>query len=380
MKSRTLRHLTFTLHRYIGLAVGLLLIIIGLTGSLLVFQKEIDGFLLERQFGQVIAQRQRVSVESVFNTVKAAYANQPDLKFNSINTLPENNTYRVRLSSTNDQRTDVFVNPYTGTIIGERNWDSTLIGVTFKLHYKLLADRVGEIIVGIVALLLFILCITGLILWPGWRRLISGFKIKRFAHPKRLNFDIHKVAGIVTVVFLALIAFTGFCWNFSDLTYPAIYAVTLTAKPPEPTSKFLAGKSPLGFSEILQTADAALPGAVTTYISLPIKPEDAFSIYKKFPQEVNEYGDSAVYLDQYSGEVLQVQNGRELPLGDRVLNSFAPLHYGTFWGLPTRILYVFVGLSPTILFITGYVMWRYRYRSSFDSPIHAREPVEQDRA
>ncbi|MEH2286520.1 PepSY-associated TM helix domain-containing protein [Nostoc sp.] len=38
------------------------------------------------------------------------------------------------------------------------------------------------------------------------------------------------------------------------------------------------------------------------------------------------------------------------------------MHFGTFGGLPTRILYVFVGLSPLILFITGFVMWWYRYR------------------
>ncbi|MHC5933227.1 PepSY domain-containing protein [Nostoc sp.] len=43
-------------------------------------------------------------------------------------------------------------------------------------------------------------------------------------------------------------------------------------------------------------------------------------------------------------------------MGDRVLNSFAPLHYGTFGGLTTRILYVFVGVAPLVLFITGFVM------------------------
>lgn len=46
--------------------------------------------------------------------------------------------------------------------------------------------------------------------------------------------------------------------------------------------------------------------------------------------------------------------------GDRILNSFTPLHYGTFGGIPTRILYVFVGLAPTVLLVTGFFMWRYR--------------------
>ncbi|WP_298908692.1 PepSY domain-containing protein [uncultured Nostoc sp.] len=53
-----------------------------------------------------------------------------------------------------------------------------------------------------------------------------------------------------------------------------------------------------------------------------------------------------------------------------MLNSFPPLHYGTFGGLPTRILYVFVGLAPLILFITGFGMWRYRKRPTPDfSPV-----------
>ncbi|MEH2423610.1 MAG: PepSY-associated TM helix domain-containing protein [Nostoc sp.] len=49
-----------------------------------------------------------------------------------------------------------------------------------------------------------------------------------------------------------------------------------------------------------------------------------------------------------------------------MLNFFTPLHYGTFGGLPTRILYVFVGLTPLILFITGFVMWQYRKRPTPD--------------
>ncbi|MBW4568623.1 MAG: PepSY domain-containing protein [Tolypothrix carrinoi HA7290-LM1] len=69
------------------------------------------------------------------------------------------------------------------------------------------------------------------------------------------------------------------------------------------------------------------------------------------------------YLDQFTGIVLRIQDGLNPTRAEVVLNSFSPLHYGTFGGLPTRILYVFVGLAPLILFITGFVMWRYRYRA-----------------
>ncbi|MEH2243424.1 PepSY-associated TM helix domain-containing protein [Nostoc sp.] len=55
-------------------------------------------------------------------------------------------------------------------------------------------------------------------------------------------------------------------------------------------------------------------------------------------------------------------------MGSRVLNSFPSLHYGTFGGLPTRILYVFIGLAPLILFVTGFVMWQYRYKGKNRRP------------
>ncbi len=84
-----IRQLAFQLHRYIGIAVGFIIVIAGLTGSLLVFEKEIDDFLITQKFGHVIPQEQRVSMESVLNTVKAAYGDRPDLKLLSIKILPK---------------------------------------------------------------------------------------------------------------------------------------------------------------------------------------------------------------------------------------------------------------------------------------------------
>lgn len=77
MKTKTFRNLAFILHRYIGLAVGLLLALIGLTGSLLVFEPEISEFLTTRQFGQVIPQEQQLSSEKILDIAKAAYPMQP---------------------------------------------------------------------------------------------------------------------------------------------------------------------------------------------------------------------------------------------------------------------------------------------------------------
>jgi len=373
MKSRKIRKLAFTLHRYIGLAVGLILVIVGLTGSLLVFEHELDDWAIQQRFGHVVPQEQRLSTGTLVDGVKAAYTNHPDWRVGQVQMLPKQDFYTIRLNRPDDTQWEVFVNPYTGGIMGDRQRETALFSRVLDLHYALLVGNTGMVIVGIAAFLLVILSITGIVLWSGWQKLISGFKIKWNAHAKRVNYDIHKVAGIITAVFLTAIAFTGFCWNFYDYAEPAIYAATFTPKPPEVKSTVIPGKPLLGLDEILRRADTALPAARTTFINLPTEPDEVFEIYKKVPQDSEDFN-SYVKLDQFSGKVLYVQDSRKGGLGDRILNSFTPIHYGTFGGLPTRIFYVFVGLAPLVLFVTGFVMWRYRYRAS-SRPNDVREPA-----
>ncbi|WP_404783699.1 PepSY-associated TM helix domain-containing protein [Altericista sp. CCNU0014] len=355
------RNLIFQLHRYLGLMVGLILAIVGLTGSLLVFVPELDAQIVQMRFGNVAPQNEKVPVEQIVETVKTTYSNHPDWKVGQVQMLPHLPYYTVRLNRPDKTQWEVFVNPYTGKVMGDRQRETAFFSRIYSLHYALLAGEIGTIIVGIAALLLFILSITGIVLWPGWRKLISGFKIKWDAHPKRLNYDLHKVSGIITAAFLAVIAFTGFCWNFYDQATPIIYAATLTPKPPEVKSTVVKDRAPLALGEALRQSDLSLPGAVTTFITLPTAPDEVFHFFKKVPGDSEDFN-SSVEVDRYSGKVLAVQDSRVAKLGDRVLNSFTPLHYGTFGGVPTRILYLFVGLAPTVLLVTGFVMWRYRRR------------------
>jgi uncharacterized iron-regulated membrane protein len=358
-----LRNLVFQLHRYLGLVVGLILVLVGLTGSLLVFHAEIEAAMVERQFGVVQPQENPVSIDRILAVAQAELRDRPDLKIGSL-VPPKDAThpYQARIwDEKNNQLSQIFIHPYTGQVMGKFVESANVMQIALRLHYQLAAGDIGTQIVGVAALLLVILSLTGIVLWPGWRKLATGFTIKWDAHPKRLNFDLHKVAGIVAVIFLLLTAFTGFCWNFYDISYPAIYALTLTPKLPDPVSKPISNQTPVQLSQILLTAEAAFPNAKTAWISLPTKPEAVFTIYKQRPNERNNF-DNAVYLDQFTGQVVRVSDGQKQTLGDRVLNSFVPLHYGTFWGLPSRILYVFVGLAPLVLFITGLVMWWHRKR------------------
>ncbi|MFH7023884.1 MAG: PepSY-associated TM helix domain-containing protein [Heteroscytonema crispum UTEX LB 1556] len=359
MKPRKFHDFAFMLHRYIGFAVGLPIVFISLTGSLLVFKPEIEQLLIAQNFGHIQPQPQMVSIDAVLATAKSELVNRPELTLNSIR-LPSkpSSPYQIDLFDPTDQLTRLFIHPYTGKIMGWMESDSSIERVLLKLHYGLLSGRRGEIIVGIIGLLLFILSITGLILWTGWRNLIAGFKIKWNGHFKRVNFDIHKVTGIVTILFLSMTAFTGFCWNFSDWSYPVIYATTFTHPAPEIASTPIPGQTPLPISKLLQNSNTVFP-ATTFSISIPAKPTDVVSVRKRQPHETLFYGQSDIILDSYSGEILRVVDSKTLPLGDSIITSFEPLHYGTFWGILSRIIYIFVGLAPLILLITSLAMYQY---------------------
>lgn len=375
MRSPRLRSWVFQLHRYLGLICGLILVVIGTTGSLLVFEPELEHQWITQRIGAIVPDGNPVSLDTVVATVQTELSRSPDLSLGNI-LLPQDATspYQARLWDTSDHLVQLFVHPYTGQVMGLIPEAQSGLQIALRLHYQLLAGNTGTIVAGVTGLLLFLLSITGLILWPGWRKLIAGFKIKWDAHPQRRNFDIHKVVGAIAAVFLALTGFTGFCWNFYEGSSAIIYALTFTPKPGEFVAKPLPGQVALPISKSVAVADTTFPDAVTTFVGVPTKPEGVVRVGKRQAHESFRYGESEVLVDPYTGKVLRVQDSKTLGLGDRILNAFAPLHYGTFWGLASRILYVLVGLSPLILLLTGVLMGWYRKRKP--TPDRVKSPVQ----
>lgn len=372
-KTKRIRDLVFIAHRYIGLAVGIVLAIVGLTGSILVFIPELITMQIAQALPTVVPKGDRLPIEVLYDRA-AAYlkTKAPGDRIDGFSpsdyhVFQPNETIYVRHIGTTDTLHGFYLNPYTGEVIGDDTKTSAVSGFwewAIELHEALLAGDLGLYFVGIVGLLATILAITGIVLWPGWRKLTSGFKIKWSGHIKRRNFDLHKVVGIIVSIFLAMATFTGFCWNLAPWATPAIYALTLTNP---------------------STADSAavskpLPGMENVDLLRQQLPKIAPTIKTQFPdwELANAYIDDShqgtitaigclrqhhnqfinFAFDKYSGNLIRRLGQNSL--GDRIMGSFTAVHYGTFAGLPSRILYIFVGLSPTILLITGFSMWKLR--------------------
>ncbi len=197
----------------------------------------------------------------------------------------------------------MFINPYTGQVMGLLQEGKNILVLPYVYIMNCQQVNLDKLRL-VLGLLLFIVSVTEVILWPGGRKIIPGFKIKWDGHPKRLNFDIHKVIGIVVTVFLALNGFTDFCWNFYDQSVPIIHALTLIPKSPEVSSQPVSGQSLMVLSKILQRAEAAVPNAKTTYIPVANKPEGAITVAKKLSDGSSMYGQSEISFDQYTGKAL----------------------------------------------------------------------------
>jgi uncharacterized iron-regulated membrane protein len=373
MNSKQIRDVVFIAHRYIGLVVGFLAAAIALTGSLLI----INGWTapLFKPKVPITGVGEPLAIAEIANKAQSLI---PNLTLESLE-IPKEVTKPITgwWLAGEDKWTEASINPYTGELLSQPKPEgsTTYVDFLWSVHINLLGGEKGAYVAGIVGLLATILCVTGIMLWPGWRRLVNGFKIKWNANIKRLNFDLHKVVGIIAAVFLSMAMFTGFIWNYGTWTTPAIYAATFspqTAEGNEPVSKVIPGKPPLQFTNsLLEKASAALPEGRVTSIYFPTEPKGVFTVNK----EVNGKEVNAA-IDRYSGEIIKVNDlNTKKSLGDRVMDSFVPVHFGTFAGLPSRIFYVFVGLSPTILLITGFIMWLSRKKPGKSQPSKLKTPA-----
>ena len=115
----------------------------GLTGSILVFQDEIDVALNKNLFESLKGQK-RYSIDEVIPVVQQKY---PDRKFDYVFQTDEENpnaTYRFYNFTTEEE---FFVNPYTAELCGKRLINSSFISIVMNIHRTLLIPAAGRYIV-----------------------------------------------------------------------------------------------------------------------------------------------------------------------------------------------------------------------------------------
>jgi uncharacterized iron-regulated membrane protein len=351
----TLRKIFGKIHLYLGLTVGLLFALMGLSGSLLVFSEEIDAALNPRLL-RVAPLENQASFSVVEQNVRA---NFPDDKIHRIKMpLDSKDVYEFWMNSNEGLR--VYVNPYTAEITGSRIFSRTFRGILFNLHTQLLSGETGKTIVGAAAFFFLAIGLSGIVLWwRGWRHVKRGLKINFKSNRKRIIFDTHNAVGFFSFIFLSVSAFTGVHLVFNQPFERAVNWLTATPnRQSPPVSQAQSEARTLTVGEIKNLSDRIWAEAETVWIYPPANSAAAFMVRKKFPAENHPSGKSFLFFDQYTGEILREENALDAPAPTRAVNNLYPLHIGRIAGLTTKVLQVGVGLTPIILLFTGFLIYR----------------------
>lgn len=344
-----------TLHRVIGIVVSVLMIIIGITGSILVFDKEVNP-ALHLQANQVIPIGEKVTLSQVTEIIQNQYPGEIIQRI--ILPLDRSDPYHLVLEERQEKanKMDVYMNPYSGEVLNTYPRDNRLMKIVNKLHTKLLAGKVGSFIVGLAGISLLILSITGTILWNGWKKLAAGFKVRWSSKWKNFNYDLHHVGGFIFALLLIIIATTGAFLAFGQ-PIPKLGYWLSGEKEVKPVSIVQTTNQNLTPDELLANAIAALPEGKPTIYEPAKNIESPVKVRFRLPGEITTEGRSMVFLDQYTGEVLRVENFFRNPWEKQFKDWTNILHEGKFGGLGVAAIYIIIGIVTTGLAITGIVMW-----------------------
>lgn len=354
-REQRFRRVLFQVHLWAGLLLGLYFLVVGLSGSLVVYKKEIERAMIPRLV-RVPEGEIRASFQVMYDAVAAQY---PRAKISNAWLYQQPGvSWSFRLAAP-DGRIQVYVDPYRGRIIGEDRYQEKFLDWVYDLHVNLLAGKTGLLVNGIGGFCLIAMCITGMVIWwPGvavWRQ---GFRYEWRARWKRQNYDLHKLGGFWTLGLLFLLALTGAYWAFPESYERALAAMTggpgkqlaprITPEPNRPRASL---------DLVLAEAMRGIPEGEATLFRFAQKPDETHSIKKKLPGDWRTTGDNTVYIHPHSAGTVFVDYHRDRPLGVRLQRDIYGLHFGTFWGHPTRVLWIFTGLAPGLLFVTGLLMY-----------------------
>jgi uncharacterized iron-regulated membrane protein len=357
------------LHLIAGLVIGLVAAAVGLSGSILTFREEIERAFYEPR---VAPQTTTVPLQSAYAKAQAVEAERRRV---SVIVLPAETDAALEFSSSvkgarnlkDADQLSIYVNPYSGELVGQRHRNASFIAWLRDLHFALFAGTTGLQVNGWLALVLIFIVLTGLVLWVQTYVKGKALAIHWKASWKRLTWDLHRVVGSVMAVFLVLVAATGAYYPFRE-TMQKLLVGAGGAVPARGTPAITptAGATPLTLDEIIAKARPVMPDARLAVLRPPATPTQAWAATFHRGWDEGESADSGptAYLDPYSGAALRFDDARTMPFAGRLLKTMEPLHYGKFIGLPQKLFWFLLGLTPAFFFGSGILMWWNRTRGA----------------
>jgi uncharacterized iron-regulated membrane protein len=350
----------FQIHSLLGLVTGALLLVISLSGSVLVFHDEIDQALNPELLTVPVA-GQRLPLNGLYAQAASQYPRAEAIRFRRL-PLQEGQALEMNITEAG-KYTLLYLDPYTGRVVGQRQRYTFLVDFLLRLHYSLFLGGAGEIFVALLAVALVGSAATGLFIYRKYIWKVLLFRVPLAGKNWRvLSSGLHRIVGVWSLLFNVLIAVTGFY-----LHYPTLAVAFQPQAEPEPVSRPF--RLSLSLDRLVAQGTRVLPGLVPRSINLPAGPGGAIVLYGSVPGAplLSPYG-NWVAFDALTGSVTEVYDLRRQSLGARLDSALGTLHFGYYGGIAVKILYVLLGLTPAFLSLTGALLWWRRKQTRSRAP------------
>jgi uncharacterized iron-regulated membrane protein len=336
------------LHTWVGLIAGLVIAVVGLTGSVIVFRSEIE----RAQWPAGAISTNTVGLDEVALQISQV---KPNAKIRRVR-LPARagDPYIVQVDSAGVQQR-LITEASTGRILGTQ--DTKWVDWMIDLHRNLLVGKTGRKAVGVVGVILFALAATGLLLWvSGARKWRAWISVRPQGGTRRFHFELHRAVGLWSYGLLSVIAFTGIGLSYPDSFRNSLQWMTggaAAGKAPRVAKSEAQVLRPLG--EYLETGVGAMRDGQPVELRLPDgKGPVDLRLWRR--GDLSPSGNH-VYLEPSTGRVLGISKAADQPLAARIFAAFVPIHYGEFGELPIKLIWGIAGLMPSLLFVTGLITW-----------------------
>jgi uncharacterized iron-regulated membrane protein len=205
-----LRKAAFQLHLWSGIGIGLYVLLISVTGSILVYRNELYRVATPDPV-VVTASGPRLTDEQLGQAAIRWYPGYRVLNISQPPNPAEAVSISLKAPKGGDGQKNRLFNPYTGADIG----DAVPVGIwavskLLSLHDDLLGGPTGRKVNGVGAVLIVFLAFTGIVVWwPGIRRWRRSLVVQRNAGWQRVIWSLHSMIGFWSLGIILLFGLSG---------------------------------------------------------------------------------------------------------------------------------------------------------------------------
>lgn len=365
-------------HLWLGLTSGLVVFISLTAAAIFVWEQELTGWLHPDAVYVSAVKPNRlpfhILLHSAQNAVKPATLSRVEIENDPAKAYA---FYAYKdcaqpgwsYSSGIDYSYTIYVDPYTGLVTGLIDTKTDWLTNLYPLHVCLLLNyEVGHYVVGGATLILFLLVLSGIILW--WPKNKAALKQRVWLQWKpttkwrRKNYDLHNIGGIYSFLPILLLAVTGLVWTF-DWWENGIYRLlgndpTKVFKEPPPP-KPIAVKQMNPYDLILSDGMRRVKHWDQINLQLPESNSDrAFAIacYIKYRSGRSGWDETDDYFyHSKTGRLYFQDRHGDKTVGAKWRYSNYAIHTGSIYGLPSKLVASVSTLFCAFLPVTGFLIW-----------------------